>query len=210
MLLRAPGPAAPHSGGQCARGDGLPERADRGRRAGGDAVRHLGRQPQRTRTTRSFRSPTSRKILGAACDAACRRSCSPRAAAPGSRRWRRAAATRSASTGPSIRATRARRVGGKVALQGNLDPGALLAPSRTRRARAGAARARRVRHRARPRLQSRPRHLAASTAVDAVAALVDEVRTYSRKLQGRRAALDLCTRASQREKIRFLRASRTR
>ena len=56
---------------------------------------------------------------------ACRASCSPRAAAPGSRRSRPAAATRSASTGRSA-SRRPRRVGARVAIQGNLDPLVLL------------------------------------------------------------------------------------
>ena len=56
--LCAARPAAPHPRGQRARGGRLPQRADRSRRAGGDDVRHLGRQPGARAATRSSRSPT--------------------------------------------------------------------------------------------------------------------------------------------------------
>ena len=122
----APGPAASHPRGQCARGDGLPERADRGRRAGGDAVRHLGRQPQCGRL---------RGVLARLHAQDPRRSCA---------RCRRIVFTKGggawlesmAASGCSAvgldwtvdpRDAR-RRVGGKVALQGNLDPAVLTEP----------------------------------------------------------------------------------
>jgi len=75
------------------------------------------------------------------------------------------------------------RVGARVALQGNLDPGALLAPPE------------RVRTEARRVLDaygSSPGHvfnlghgISQHTPVESVAALVDEVRTYSRKLRAK-------------------------
>jgi uroporphyrinogen decarboxylase len=74
-----------------------------------------------------------------------------------------------------------RSVGARVALQGNLDPAALFAPSE------------RVRDEARRVLDAfgaSPGHvfnlghgIAPQTPVDSVAALVDEVRTYSRKMR---------------------------
>ena len=67
-----------------ARGRRLPQRADRRRRAGGDAVRHLGRDPRASPTTRLSRSPTREKCSSRS--AACRGFSSPRAARPGSRR----------------------------------------------------------------------------------------------------------------------------
>jgi uroporphyrinogen decarboxylase len=84
-------------------------------------------------------------------------------------------------------AREARRVAaGKVALQGNLDPSALFAPQQS------------VREAARRVLDAfgtAPGHvfnlghgIAAQTPVDAVSALVDEVRTYSRSLRSRMAA----------------------
>ncbi len=75
------------------------------------------------------------------------------------------------------------RVGARVALQGNLDPSALFAP------------AERVRTEARRVLDAfgaAPGHvfnlghgIAPQTPVDSVAALVEEVRTYSRKMRAR-------------------------
>jgi len=74
-----------------------------------------------------------------------------------------------------------KKVGARVALQGNLDPAALLAP------------ADRIRSEARRVLDAFGKHrghvfnlghgITPSTPVDAVAALVDEVRTYSRRLR---------------------------
>ena len=55
-------------------------------------------------------------------------SCSPRVAAPGSSRSPTSVATRSGSTGARTCELRARRVGARCALQGNLDPMALFAP----------------------------------------------------------------------------------
>ncbi|MDH5578003.1 MAG: uroporphyrinogen decarboxylase [Betaproteobacteria bacterium] len=75
------------------------------------------------------------------------------------------------------------RIGARVALQGNLDPAALFAPPDT------------VRHAVRSVLDAfgaAPGHvfnlghgISQHTPVESVAALVDEVRTYSRKLRGR-------------------------
>ena len=75
------------------------------------------------------------------------------------------------------------RIGARVALQGNLDPAALFAPPDT------------VRHAVRCVLDAfgaAPGHvfnlghgISQHTPVESVAALVDEVRTYSRKLRGR-------------------------
>jgi uroporphyrinogen decarboxylase len=75
---------------------------------------------------------------------------------------------------------------GRVALQGNLDPAALFAPPE------------RVRDAARQVLDAfsaAPGHvfnlghgIAPKTPVDSVAALVDEVRAYSRKLRKKHAA----------------------
>ena len=80
-----------------------------------------------------------------------------------------------------VRAAR-KLAGGKVALQGNLDPAALFAPPE------------RVREAARKVLESfgaQPGHvfnlghgILPQTPVESVAALVDEVRTYSSKLRG--------------------------
>src|SRR5687767_8981554 len=47
--LLAPGIAAPHPRHQCPGGGGVPQRADRGRGAGGDGVRYLGRRALRCR-----------------------------------------------------------------------------------------------------------------------------------------------------------------
>jgi len=78
-----------------------------------------------------------------------------------------------------------RRVGSRVALQGNLDPMALLAPHAV------------IRGQVRQVLDAfgpAPGHvfnlghgISQFTAPDAVAELVDEVRTYSRKLRARLA-----------------------
>jgi len=75
------------------------------------------------------------------------------------------------------------RIGARVALQGNLDPAALFAPPDT------------VRHAVRSVLDAfgaAPGHvfnlghgISQHTPVESVAALVDEVRTYSRKLRSR-------------------------
>ena len=73
------------------------------------------------------------------------------------------------------------RVGSRVALQGNLDPAALFAPPERVRAEA---------RRVLDAFGSAPGHIfnlghgiAPRTPVESVAALVDEVRTYSRKLR---------------------------
>ncbi len=73
------------------------------------------------------------------------------------------------------------RVGSRVALQGNLDPAALFAPADRLRAEA---------RRVLDAFGSAPGHvfnlghgIAPQTPVESVAALVDEVRTYSRKLR---------------------------
>ena len=73
------------------------------------------------------------------------------------------------------------RVGGHVALQGNLDPAALFAPAERVRAEA---------RRVLDAFGSAPGHIfnlghgiAPLTPIESVAALVDEVRTYSRKLR---------------------------
>jgi len=73
------------------------------------------------------------------------------------------------------------RVGSRVALQGNLDPAALFAPPERVRAEA---------RRVLDAFGSAPGHvfnlghgIAPQTPVESVAALVDEVRTYSRKLR---------------------------
>jgi len=87
----------------------------------------------------------------------------------------------------SADAREARRVAaGKVALQGNLDPSALFAPQKN------------VREAARRVLDAfgaAPGHvfnlghgIAPQTPVDAVSALIDEVRTYSRSRRSRIAA----------------------
>jgi uroporphyrinogen decarboxylase len=72
-------------------------------------------------------------------------------------------------------------VGSRVALQGNLDPAALFAPPERVRAEA---------RRVLDAFGSAPGHvfnlghgIAPQTPVESVAALVDEVRTYSRKLR---------------------------
>src|SRR5437879_13189342 len=84
-------------------------------------------------------------------------------------------------------AREARRVAaGKIALQGTLDPSALFAPQKS------------VRQAARRVLDAfgaAPGHvfnlghgIAPQTPIDAVAALIDEVRTYSRSRRSRIAA----------------------
>ena len=74
-----------------------------------------------------------------------------------------------------------RTVGSRVALQGNLDPAALFAPPERVRAEA---------RRVLDAFGSAPGHIfnlghgiAPLTPVESVAALVEEVRTYSRKLR---------------------------
>jgi uroporphyrinogen decarboxylase len=74
-------------------------------------------------------------------------------------------------------------VGARVALQGNLDPAALFAPAERVRAEA---------RRVLDAFGAGPGHvfnlghgIAPQTPVDSVAALVDEVRTYSRKMRSR-------------------------
>jgi uroporphyrinogen decarboxylase len=75
-----------------------------------------------------------------------------------------------------------RLAAGKIALQGNLDPSALFAPAEKVRA---AARAVLDRFGAEPGHVFNLGHgILPSTPVDSVTALVDEVRTYSRRLRG--------------------------
>ena len=85
----------------------------------------------------------------------------------------------------SVDPARARaQVGGRVALQGNLDPSALFAPPEAVRAEA---------RKVLDAFGSAPGHvfnlghgISQHASVDSVAALVDEVRAYSRKLRAKR------------------------
>ena len=99
------------------------------------------------------------------------------------------ARAQSASIGRAIRATRARIAAGRVALQGNLDPVALFAPPE-QRARGRAPRARRIRP-APGHVFNLGHGILPETPIDSVAALVDEVRTYSRSTRAPRSRLRL-------------------
>ena len=74
------------------------------------------------------------------------------------------------------------QVGGRVALQGNLDPSALLAPPA--RVRAEARRVLDAYGAAPGHIFNLGHGISPQTKVEAVVALVDEVRTYSSKLRG--------------------------
>ena len=86
-------------------------------------------------------------------------SCSQKAEALGWTRSREPAATSSASTGRRTSEWPGRRIGDRVALQGNLDPAVLFAPPAYRRR--GRESARGLWQRARPHLQPGSRRIAA-------------------------------------------------
>ena len=168
------------------RRDRVPQRADRRRRRRRHALRHLGRPADRaTRIERFSLAPMRAVLRGLARErdgAPCRRIVFTKGGGALARRHRRVRRVRaSASTGRSTsRGARAR--GRAVALQGNLDPLALLDRSRHRRAR-GARRscARRARRRATSSTSataSCPR-----TPPENVAALVEAVHAESRRLR---------------------------
>ena len=102
--LPAARPPPPDPRRQRARGRRVPQRADRGRRQGGDGVRHLGRHARSRRLPRVLARVHHPRRGRARCASttasACRASCSRRAAGRGWRRSPRAVATRWASTGP--------------------------------------------------------------------------------------------------------------
>ena len=113
--LRAARPAASHAGDQCRGGRALSQRPDRCRRAGRDDLRQLGRRPRRRRLPgvqpRLYRRACCAGSSATPTAAACRTSSSPRAAGRGSKRSASSAPMSSASTGRSISARRAQRVG---------------------------------------------------------------------------------------------------
>ena len=187
--LRAARPDAPHARGQRRRGGGLPQRADRRRRAGGDGVRQLGRRARRRRLPGASAWPTPR-----ACCAQLQREADgqrvPRivftkgggAVAGGDRRA--AAPTSSASTGPSTSARRAARVGDRRRAAGQPRSRTCCSRRPERDRGRGASRARQLRRRARRRTAATSSTWATASAStrrrSTCAALVDAVHAHSR------------------------------
>ncbi len=172
--VRAPGPAAPDPSGQRPRGSGLPERADRGRRAGRDDLRHLGwRAGRRCVSGVLARLHAGSRLAAdarAAKASACPASSSPKAGVCGSNRSPRSDATPSGLDWTVNLGEARRRIDDRCALQGNLDPMALFAPAEQIQTQArrvldslrAAAPCRRALRRA--RVQSRARNLAIHAA----------------------------------------------
>ena len=130
MLHARPGSAAPHPRGECPRGRRLPERADRSRRGCGDAVRYLGRNPGARRLRDVFSLRYSRKIFEKV------RKAPTILFTKGGNPWLGAmmkSGCAAVGLDWTCDARAARKLaGGRVALQGNLDPVALFAPPRAR------------------------------------------------------------------------------
>ena len=130
--VRAARSAASRAGHQCAGGGGLPQRADRRRRAGGDGVRLAGAACWRDDCFAPFSLDYTRQVL-----AALRREHDGRVVprivfTKGGGPWLEAIADCGADvvgldwTVPLAQARQ--RVDDRVALQGNLDPAVLFAP----------------------------------------------------------------------------------
>ncbi len=192
--LRAARPAAAARRRQRPRGRRVSERADRRRRRRGDDLRHLGRTALRRRVPDVLAGADAHGAGGARVrrrtDGPCRRSSSPRAAGNGSTISRRRVRRASGSTGPSTRGG-ARRVGARVALQGNLDPLVLLTtPDVVRREAAAILRA----------AGPAPGHIfnlghgiVPATPPENVAALVEAVHSESRGSPRRRLICGACS-----------------